>query len=171
PFGRDLASAGELNRVIGGVLQESQVYRIDHYLGKETVQDLLVQRFANAIFEPLWNRNFIDSVQITVAEDQGVGTRAGYYEQSGCLRDMIQNHTMQLLALTAMEAPGSFEAEAVRDEKVKVLKAIEPIALGENGDTARAQYTAGMTGGKGVPGYLEEAGVARDSATETYAAI
>jgi len=171
PFGRDLDSAQRLNSALRSVFAEEQVYRIDHYLGKETVQDLLVQRFANSIFEPLWNRNFIESVQITVAEDQGVGTRAGYYEQSGCLRDMIQNHTMQLLALTAMEAPGSFEAEAVRDEKVKVLKAIQPIALGEGGDVARAQYLAGMAGGKGVPGYLEEAGVARDSATETYAAI
>src|SRR5208283_4305621 len=171
PFGRDLASAGELNRVIGGVLQESQVYRIDHYLGKETVQDLLVQRFANAIFEPLWNRNYIESVQITVAEDQGVGTRAGYYEQSGCLRDMIQNHTTQLLALTAMEPPGSFEAEALRDEKVKVLKAIEPVGLGPDGDAARAQYAAGMLAGKSVPGYLDEQGIAKDSATETFAAI
>src|SRR5580700_9792819 len=123
PFGRDLASARALNSTIRSVFEEHQVYRIDHYLGKETVQDLLVQRFANAIFEPLWNRNFIDSIQITVAEDGGVGTRAGYYEESGCLRDMIQNHTTQLLALTAMEAPGSFDAEAVRDEKVKVLKA------------------------------------------------
>jgi len=171
PFGVDLESARLLNSTLLSVFQEGQVYRIDHYLGKETVQDLLVQRFANAIFEPLWNRNFIDSVQITVAEDQGVGTRAGYYEQSGCLRDMIQNHTTQLLALTAMEPPGSFDAEALRDEKVKVLKAIEPIALGENDDTARAQYTAGMTGGKSVPGYVQEKGIAPDSATETYAAI
>ncbi len=171
PFGTDLDSARLLNSTLLSVFEERQVYRIDHYLGKETVQDLLVQRFANAIFEPLWNRNFIDSVQITVAEDQGVGTRAGYYEQSGCLRDMIQNHTTQLLALTAMEPPGSFEAEALRDEKVKVLKAIEPVALGEGGDVARAQYTAGMTGGKGVPGYLQEKGIAPDSTTETYAAI
>ena len=146
PFGRDLDSARALNAELRSVFEESQVYRIDHYLGKETVQDLLVQRFANAIFEPLWNRNYIDSVQITVAEDQGVGTRAGYYEQSGCLRDMIQNHTTQLLALTAMEPPGSFDAEALRDEKVKVLKAIEPIGARPGGDTARAQYAAGMTG-------------------------
>jgi glucose-6-phosphate 1-dehydrogenase len=171
PFGRDLGSARLLNATLKSVFAEEQVYRIDHYLGKETVQDLLVQRFANSIFEPIWNRNYIQSVQITVAEDQGVGTRAGYYEQSGCLRDMIQNHTMQLLALTAMEAPGSFEAEAVRDEKVKVLKAIQPIALEGESDIARAQYLAGMTGGKMVPGYLEEKGVAPDSATETYAAI
>jgi len=171
PFGRDLDSARALNAELRSVFEEGQVYRIDHYLGKETVQDLLVQRFANAIFEPLWNRNYIDSVQITVAEDQGVGTRAGYYEQSGCLRDMIQNHTTQLLALTAMEPPGSFEAEALRDEKVKVLKAIEPIALGAAADTARAQYSAGMTGGVGVPGYLQEKGIAPQSATETFAAI
>jgi glucose-6-phosphate 1-dehydrogenase len=171
PFGMDLDSARLLNGTLGSVFEEGQVYRIDHYLGKETVQDLLVQRFANAIFEPLWNRNYIDSVQITVAEDQGVGTRAGYYEQSGCLRDMIQNHTTQLLALTAMEPPGSFEAEALRDEKVKVLKAIEPVALGPDGDVARAQYAAGMLAGKSVPGYLDEQGIARDSATETFAAI
>jgi glucose-6-phosphate 1-dehydrogenase len=171
PFGTDLDSARALNATLTSVFEEGQVYRIDHYLGKETVQDLLVQRFANSIFEPIWNRNYIDSVQITVAEDLGVGTRAGYYEESGCLRDMIQNHTTQLLALTAMEPPGSFEAEALRDEKVKVLKAIEAIGLGANGDAARAQYTAGMTGGKKVPGYTEEAGIAPDSTTETYAAM
>jgi len=171
PFGRDLASARELNATIRGVFAESQVYRIDHYLGKETVQDMLVQRFANAIFEPLWNRNFIDSVQITVAEVGGVGTRSGYYEQSGCLRDMIQNHTMQLLALTAMEPPVSLDPEAVRDEKVKVLKAIRPLRLGTANDVARAQYAAGMVGGKKVKGYLEEEGIAPQSATETYAAL
>jgi len=171
PFGRDLASAQELNATLRSVFAETQVYRIDHYLGKETVQDLLVQRFANAIFEPLWNRNFIDSVQITVGEDLGVGTRAGYYEQSGCLRDMIQNHTMQLLTLTAMEPPVSLDAEGVRDEKVKVLKAIQPLALGPSGDVARAQYAAGLIGGKPVPGYLQEAGISAQSATETYAAM
>jgi len=171
PFGRDLTSAVELNATIRQVFEEHQVYRIDHYLGKETVQDLLVQRFANAIFEPLWNRNFIDSVQITVAEEVGVGTRGGYYEQSGCLRDMIQNHTMQLLALTAMEPPVAYEAEAIRDEKVKVLKAIQPLKLGAGGDVARAQYGAGMLAGKAVPGYREEGGIAAQSATETYAAI
>jgi glucose-6-phosphate 1-dehydrogenase len=171
PFGTDLASAKALNAELRSVFEEYQVYRIDHYLGKETVQDLLVQRFANSIFEPLWNRNYIDSVQITVAEDQGVGTRAGYYEQSGCLRDMIQNHTTQLLALTAMEPPGSFDAEALRDEKVKLLKAIEPVGLGDDMDVARAQYAAGMIDGKKVPGYLEEAGIAPDSSTETFAAL
>ncbi|MBI5690230.1 MAG: glucose-6-phosphate dehydrogenase [Verrucomicrobia bacterium] len=171
PFGKDLPSARELNSAIRAVFQEHQVYRIDHYLGKETVQDLLVQRFANAIFEPLWNRNFIDSVQITVAEEVGVGTRGGYYEQSGCLRDMIQNHTMQLLALTAMEPPGSLEPEAIRDEKVKVLNAIQPLTIGPGGDVARAQYAAGLVAGKAVPGYLEEEGIASQSATETYAAL
>src|SRR5580658_9584796 len=171
PFGTDLDSARALNATLTSVFDESQVYRIDHYLGKETVQDLLVQRFANAIFEPLWNRNFIDSVQITVAEDVGVGSRGGYYEQSGCLRDMIQNHTMQLLALTAMEPPVSLEAEAVRNEKVKVLKAIQPLAVGPGGDVARAQYLAGLVAGKTVPGYLQEEGIAPQSATETYAAI
>lgn len=169
PFGRDYASAQSLNETIRSVFEEHQVYRIDHYLGKETVQDLLVQRFSNAIFEPLWNRNFIDHVQITVAEEVGVGTRGGYYETSGCLRDMIQNHTMQLVALTAMEPPVSLDAEAIRDEKVKLLRAIQPLDIDR--DTARAQYAAGMLGGKMVPGYLEEKGVNPQSATETYAAI
>jgi glucose-6-phosphate 1-dehydrogenase len=171
PFGKDLTSARELNATIRSVFEEHQVYRIDHYLGKETVQDLLVQRFANAIFEPLWNRNFIDSVQITVAEEVGVGSRGGYYEQSGALRDMIQNHTMQLLALTAMEPPGSLDAEAIRDEKVKVLTAIQPLTIGPAGDVTRAQYGTGMMGGKPAPGYLEEEGVAPQSNTETYAAL
>ncbi len=172
PFGRDLASAQALNRELTTVFTEEQVFRIDHYLGKETVQDLLVQRFANSIFEPLWNRNFIDSVQITVAEEVGVGSRAGYYEQSGCLRDMIQNHTMQLLALTAMEPPVSFDPESIRDEKVKLLKAIQPLRLDDAAsDVARAQYAAGMMAGKAVPGYLTEADIAAQSATETYAAL
>jgi glucose-6-phosphate 1-dehydrogenase len=127
---RPRVGAGAERRRSARSFEEHQVYRIDHYLGKETVQDLLVQRFANAIFEPLWNRNYIDSVQITVAEEVGVGSRGGYYEQSGALRDMIQNHTMQLLALTAMEPPVSLDAEAIRDEKVKLLRAIQPLALG-----------------------------------------
>lgn len=174
PFGRDLASAQALNKELTAVFEESQVFRIDHYLGKETVQDLLVQRFANSIFEPIWNRNFIDHVQITVAEQVGVESRAGYYEQSGCLRDMIQNHTMQLLALTAMEPPVSMDAESVRDEKVKVLKAIHPLRLHTDGrvsDVARAQYSEGLIGGKPVKGYLQEKDVAPTSATETYAAL
>ena len=171
PFGKDLESARALNGTIRSVFEEYQVYRIDHYLGKETVQDLLVQRFSNAIFEPLWNRNFIDHVQITVAEEVGVGTRGGYYEQSGCLRDMIQNHTMQLLALTAMEPPGSLDAESIRNEKVKLLRAIQPLALGPGGDVARAQYAAGLMAGKPVKGYLEEEGIQAQSGTETYAAL
>ena len=171
PFGKDLESARALNGTIRSVFEEHQVYRIDHYLGKETVQDLLVQRFSNAIFEPLWNRNFIDHVQITVAEEVGVGTRGGYYEQSGCLRDMIQNHTMQLLALTAMEPPGSLDAESIRNEKVKLLRAIQPLALGPGGDVARAQYAAGLMAGKPVKGYLEEEGIQAQSGTETYAAL
>ncbi len=172
PFGRDLASAQALNQELTTVFAEEQVFRIDHYLGKETVQDLLVQRFANSIFEPLWNRNYIDHVQITVAEEVGVGSRAGYYEQSGCLRDMIQNHTMQLLALTAMEPPVSFDPQSLRDEKVKLLKAIQPVRLdGDHPDVARAQYAAGMVAGKAVPGYLTEKDIAPQSATESYAAI
>lgn len=171
PFGKDLASAQALNETIRSVFQEHQVYRIDHYLGKETVQDLLVQRFANSIFEPLWNRNFISSVQITVAEEVGVEKRGGYYEQSGALRDMIQNHTMQLLALTAMEPPVSLDGEAIRDEKVKLLRAIQPLMLGKGGDVARAQYGPGMIGGKSVKGYLEEEGINPQSSTETCAAL
>lgn len=172
PFGRDLASAQALNKELTTVFAESQVFRIDHYLGKETVQDLLVQRFANSIFEPIWNRNFIDHVQITVAEQVGVESRAGYYEQSGALRDMIQNHTMQLLALTAMEPPVSMDAESMRDEKVKVLKAIQPLRLdGPDPDYARAQYGEGLIAGKPVHGYLNEKDVAAGSSTETFAAL
>ncbi|HTB62010.1 MAG TPA: glucose-6-phosphate dehydrogenase, partial [Opitutales bacterium] len=155
PFGRDLASAQELNRIIRNQFEESQVYRIDHYLGKETVQDLLVLRFANTIFEPIWNRRYVDCVQITVAEDLGVGERAGYYDQSGALRDMIQNHTMQLLSLVAMEPPVSLSAEDIRDEKVKVLKAIQPVKLkAEGGDVVRAQYAEGLIKGQKVPSYM-----------------
>ncbi len=172
PFGSDLESARELNRVITEQFDERQVYRIDHYLGKETVQDLLVQRFANSIFEPLWNRRYVECVQITVAEDLGVGSRGSYYEQSGAMRDMIQNHTMQLLSLIAMEPPVSLDPEDIRDEKVKLLKAIQPLDLDENAsDVVRAQYSEGLIGGRKVLGYTDEEGVASNSATETYTAL
>lgn len=172
PFGRDLDTAKSLNQTIRNQFDEDQVYRIDHYLGKETVQDLLVQRFANAIFEPIWNREYVSSVQITVAEQLGVGSRAGYYDQSGALRDMIQNHTMQLLSLTAMEPPVSLDPESIRDEKVKVLKAIQPLDLKKDaGDAVRAQYREGLIEGKRVPGYKEEQDVPIGSSTESYAAL
>ena len=172
PFGHDLQSARALNTAINDVFEESQVYRIDHYLGKETVQDLLVQRFANAIFEPIWNREYVDCVQITVAESLGVGSRGGYYDSSGALRDMIQNHTMQLLALTAMEPPVSLDPESIRDEKVKVLKGIQPLQLdADGGDVVRARYGSGLVDGQPVKGYLEEQDIPADSTTETYAAL
>jgi glucose-6-phosphate 1-dehydrogenase len=172
PFGHDLESARELNSEINRVFEEPQVFRIDHYLGKETVQDLLVQRFANSIFEPIWNREFVDCVQITVAENLGVGSRGGYYDSSGALRDMIQNHTMQLVALTAMEPPVSLDPESIRDEKVKVIKAIQPLKLdGDGGDVVRARYTNGLVKGEPVQGYLEEEDIPEDSTTETYAAM
>jgi glucose-6-phosphate 1-dehydrogenase len=168
PFGVDLQSARELQRVVSSVFRERQVFRIDHYLGKETVQNVMAFRFANMMFEPIWNRNFIEHIQITGAEDIGIGTRAGYYDHAGALRDLVQNHMLQLVALTCMEPPASFEANKVRDEKVKVLTAITPP---DPADTVRAQYTAGTSGGDDVPGYLEEEGVAPDSHTETYAAL
>ena len=172
PFGRDLESARDLNRVILREFEEKQVYRIDHYLGKETVQDLLVNRFANAIFEPIWNRQYVSCVQITVAEGLGVGSRGGYYDKSGAMRDMIQNHTMQLLSLIAMEPPVSLDPEAIRDEKVKVLKAIQPLDLNrEDPDVVRAHYTEGLIGGEPVPGYLDEEGIPDDSCTESFAAL
>jgi glucose-6-phosphate 1-dehydrogenase len=172
PFGYDLASARRLNAELLEVFDETQIFRIDHYLGKETVQNLLAMRFANALFEPVWNRNYIDSVQITASEDIGIGTRAGYYERSGALRDLVQNHMLQLLALLAMEPPTAFTADRVRDEKLKVLEAIVPPSVAGVPDmTVRAQYTAGVVGGVGVPGYKEEDGVAADSRTPTYAAL
>jgi glucose-6-phosphate 1-dehydrogenase len=172
PFGVDLASSRKLNTAVLSVFDESQVYRIDHYLGKETVQNLLVFRFANGIFEPIWNRNYIDHVQITAAETVGVENRGGYYEGAGALRDMIQNHMLQLLALTAMEPPVLFDAKQVRDEKHKVFQAIRQIKPQEvHQSTVRGQYAAGIVGGKSVPAYRAEAGVSPTSTTETYVAL
>jgi glucose-6-phosphate 1-dehydrogenase len=168
PFGTRLAEAQQLNRDVLSVLHESQVFRIDHYLGKETVQNMLAFRFANGMFEPIWNRNFIDYVQITAAEDLGIGRRAGYYDSAGALRDLVQNHMLQLLSLLCMEPPVTFTADEVRDEKVKVLHAISPPRPDE---VVRAQYTAGMAEGKEVVGYLDEEGVPAESRTETYVAL
>ena len=172
PFGQDLASARELNHRVGAVFRERQVYRIDHYLGKETVQNLLVLRFGNAIFEPIWNRRYVDHVQITVAEDLGVGSRGGYYDQSGALRDIVQNHMLQVLSIIAMEPPARFESRDVRDEKVKVLRAIAPFdAESTRLDAVRGQYGAGTLNGREVPGYREEEGVNPESNTDTYVAL
>ena len=172
PIGTNLAEAQELNRAVLNVLDEQQVFRIDHYLGKETVQNMLAFRFANGLFEPVWNRNYIDYVQITAAEDLGIGTRAGYYDSSGALRDLVQNHMLQLLTLLCMEPPVSFSADEVRDEKVKVLHAIHPPSPDDvERFTVRAQYSAGMSGGEDVGGYLEEQDVPADSTTETFAAL
>jgi glucose-6-phosphate 1-dehydrogenase len=168
PFGTRLAEAQELNREVLSVLDESQVYRIDHYLGKETVQNMLAFRFANGMFEPIWNRNFIDYVQITAAEDIGIGRRAGYYDEAGALRDLVQNHMLQLLSLLCMEPPVTFDADEVRDEKVKVLHAVEAPPTQA---VVRAQYTSGMAEGKDAPGYLDEEDVPDDSRTETYVAL
>ena len=170
PFGHDLASARELNEIVNSVFGSDSVFRIDHYLGKETVQNILALRFANTMYEPIWNRSYVDHVQITMAEDIGIGGRAGYYDGIGAARDVIQNHLMQLLALIAMEEPVSFDAASLRAEKEKVLSAVrlpENLATG----TARGQYGAGWQGGIEVPGYLEEEGIAPDSHTETYAAV
>lgn len=172
PFGHDLESAVRLNALLARYFEENQVFRIDHYLGKETVQNILVFRFANGIFEPIWNRHYIDHVQITVAESIGVGHRGAFYEEAGALRDMVQNHMLQLLSLIAMEAPSSFDARAIRNEKVKVLRSI-PLPTVESiaRNTVRGQYTTGRIGGETVPGYRDEPGVAPDSQVETFAAL
>ena len=172
PFGHDLESAKALNLELGKVFREEQIYRIDHYLGKETVQNLLVFRFANGIFEPIWNRRYVDCVQITAAETLGVENRASYYEEAGALRDMVQNHMLQLLTMTAMEPPVSFDADTVRTEKLKVLQAIRPLC-GEDAPhcAVRGQYGAGSVDGKKVVGYRQEPGVNPGSNTETFAAI
>ena len=172
PFGRDLRSARELNGDLRRYFEEHQIYRIDHYLGKDTVQNILALRFSNGIFEPIWNQHYVDHVQITVAEEMGVGTRGAFYEEAGALRDIVQNHVMQVLCLTAMEPPVTFDAESVREEKVKVLKAVRPIPEDAvDGHAVRGQYERGWVFGEEVQGYREEEDVAPDSTTETYVAL
>jgi glucose-6-phosphate 1-dehydrogenase len=172
PFGRDLASAKELNKIVLNVFEEKQVYRIDHYLGKDTVQNLLVLRFGNGIFEPLWNRNYVDHVQITAAETLGVERRGGFYETAGALRDMIQSHVLQLTSLTAVEPPASFDATAVRNEKLKVLQSIRPFNLEMVAQSVvRGQYAPGTVDGKKLAGYREEQNVKPSSRTETFVAM
>ena len=172
PFGRDQASARELNSKVLAALDESQVYRIDHYLGKETVQNMLVFRFGNGIYEPLWNRNYVDSIQITAAESLGVERRAAFYETAGALRDMIQSHVLQLTSLMAMEAPAKFDATSVRNEKIKVLQSMRPFTKETLWKSVvRGQYGPGQVNGKPVPGYRQEPGVKPDSATETFVAL
>jgi len=171
PFGRDLTSAKELNKIVLNVFEEKQVYRIDHYLGKDTVQNLLVLRFGNGIFEPLWNRNYVDHVQITAAETLGVERRGGFYETAGALRDMIQSHVLQLTSLVAVEPPASFDATAVRNEKLKVLQSIRPFDLEMVAQSVvRGQYAPGKVGDKAVAGYRDEPNVSRNSRTETFVA-
>jgi glucose-6-phosphate 1-dehydrogenase len=172
PYGRDLATAMHLTSVVQEVFREDEVFRIDHYLGKETVQNILVLRFANSIFEPIWTRQFVDHVQITAAESIGIEERAGYYDSVGAMRDIVQNHLLQLLALVGMEPPAAFDDRSVRDEKVKVLRALRRIAPDEVGTlTVRGQYGPGFIGGERVPSYRDEHGVANDSQTETFVAL
>jgi glucose-6-phosphate 1-dehydrogenase len=172
PFGRDLATAKQLNKIVLNVFEEKQIYRIDHYLGKDTVQNLLVLRFGNGIFEPLWNRNYVDQVQITASETLGVERRGGFYETAGALRDMIQSHVLQLTSLVSVEPPASFDATAVRNEKLKVLQSIRPFNLEMVAQwVVRGQYAPGKTADKPVPGYREEQGVKPDSRTETFVAM
>ena len=172
PFGRDLATAKELNKIVQNVFEERQVYRIDHYLGKDTVQNLLVLRFGNGIFEPLWNRNYVDHVQITAGETLGVERRGGFYETAGALRDMIQSHVLQLTSLCSVEPPASFDATAVRNEKLKVLQSIRPYDLeGVAQAVIRGQYAPGELNGKKLPGYRQEQGVSPTSRTETFVAM
>ena len=172
PFGRDLATAKQLNQDVSRVFDESQVFRIDHYLGKQTVQNMLVFRFANGLFEPVWNRNYVDHVQITVSEAIGVEGRGPYYETSGAMRDMVQNHLMQLMTLTAMEPPVALDANAIRDEKVKVLRSVQPLSREEVARrTVRGQYVAARINGKPVNGYRQEERVDPSSETETFAAV
>jgi glucose-6-phosphate 1-dehydrogenase len=170
PFGHDLPSSKELNALVDEVFTPQDVFRIDHYLGKETVQNMLALRFANTLFEPVWNAHYVDSVQITMAEDVGIGSRAGFYDSAGAARDVLQNHLMQLLALTAMEEPVSFDAEAIRTEKIKVLGALSGPADPEH-YAIRGQYEQGWLAGQRVPGYLDEKDVPPDSTTETFAAV
>jgi glucose-6-phosphate 1-dehydrogenase len=172
PFGHDLPSAIALNETLKGVIAERQIFRIDHYLGKETVQNLMVFRFGNGLFEPIWNRNYIDHVQITVAEELGVGSRAGYYDTAGAMRDMVPNHIAQLLSLVSMEPPMSFAADTVRDEQVKALKSIQALDHQQVLEHAvRGQYGRGQVAGKPVPAYRDEANVAPKTDTETYVAL
>ncbi len=171
PFGSDLESAKKLERRLHLCFDESQIYRIDHYMGKETVQNILMFRFANSLFEPIWNRNYIDNVQITIAEQDGIGRRAGYYDKTGALRDMFQNHLLQLLALIAMEPPSSFDADSIRDEKAKILRSITPVRREQVEKLFVAgQYGPGTIDGRDVPGYLQEPGIMKDSKTETFVA-
>lgn len=172
PLGKDLASAQAINEAVGQIFDESRIYRIDHYLGKETVQNLMALRFGNSVFEPLWRAPTIKNVQITVAETVGVGSRAGFYDQTGALRDMVQNHLLQLLCIVAMEPPARLDSDAVRDEKIKILRSLSPMNLADVARyTVRGQYVGGTVAGESMTGYLQSEGVGRDSTTETFVAL